>query len=259
MPAFVSPKHFSGAGRVHETGPKGLAAIVRGVSIDLARVAATAVPAITDSSGGGAADGKVDAIGLATKAVLGTTDAAQAAATIAALGTVTNALGELVAQANAIAAKVPVGTLSNSMGGAAPSGTIAAITTALTGVGASTANAAKVNAALSVMTDRVSTVVTFVNRLCVATGIAPMVDNSGGTPERGLPGAAVALAAMPQIAAITASSGADTSDANAVVKVADMNLRLVALAASVKEVATKLNAMVSNSAGYLVVNTVAVA
>ena len=243
--SYIRQHHFTGAGRVFENGSGGLSMIVRHLSRNIAKIAATSVSALTDNSGGATADGTIGAIGFATPAVLGSTDAAQATGLIAAMGTVVDGLKELAAKANQVAAKVPVGTLVDSMTGTAADGTIGAVTTNLTGVGTGMAKASDVNTALTALDDRLATIAHFVDRLANATGQPRLIDNSGGVATKGTPGAAVTLAALTQIAAIGTASGADTTAANAIVKVTDANARLTTLRDAIKEVATTLNAIVA--------------
>jgi len=183
-----------------------------------------------------------------------TAPGAQKAALEAALVTVRDGLAEIAAKCTTINGKVPALTASitDNSGGATADGTIGAITQVLTAVSTSFASAAGFRAALTTYTAAIATLAVEVNKLAVATGQTPLVDSSGGVPAYTNTVSAVSVTTG------TATSGADVTDANAGVTITNANAILVAMADAVKEMATKLNAIVSASSGYLVASVIAV-
>lgn len=202
----------------------------------LGAIKASSVTALTDNSGGGTANGTIEAIGNVTPAAVGTNDAAQLAASVAANLTAVNALKEIAGQVQAINAVVPAlgGALVDSLTGTAADKTIAAITVNGSGVGASMVGAPALVAWFTSMKDRIAQLRYHTNKICVACGVTPLVDSSGGTESRSL-----------TVADVTVISGTATgADAltNAIVKQTDYNAKMQLLADAVKELATKLNA-----------------
>lgn len=212
-----------------------------------AKIAASSVTALTDSSGGAAADGTIGAITQVTNAVLGSNDATQKAAGETALGTTKDAIMELIDQTQAINAVVPAlgGSITNSLGGTASDKTIGAITSNVSGVGASLMSAAGCKAFVTAAKSRIAQLTVLVNKICVACGVDPIIDNSGGTVVNSLTFAALSTGTG------TATSGGDTTDANATVLATDFNATQALFAAAVKEIATKLNACRSATGGTM--------
>jgi len=211
----------------------------------LARIAASSITALTDNSGGSAADGTVAAIGNVTPAVLGSNDAAQLASSVTANLTAVDAYKELIAQMNAFQAVVPAlpSVITDSLTGTAADKTIGAITVNGIGVGTSMVGAPALVAWFTAMSNTAAQLAAYANRFCVACGVAPLVDNSGGLAPLGM-----------TVANVTVISGTATgadAGANAIVKVTDYNAKMQLLADFVKEVAAKLNACRSATGGAL--------
>jgi hypothetical protein len=249
MTIKVSPEHFGAGAAIYRTDRDGLTPTIRGMLQAQARIAASAVTALTDNSGAPAADGTIGAISTFTKAVLGTDDCAQKAELEASFAALTDALKELIAQANAIHAVVPAmdGVLTDNITGTAVNGTIAAIDQSMTGVGTSLASAVGANTFVVSYRNAVAKLVYHVNKLLVACGVAELVDNSGGTVSFSRTFADISESTG------TAVSGSDTTDANAAIKATDADTKLALLAAPIKEIATKLNACRSATGGALTV------
>lgn len=247
MVAKISFSQFVANSKTYAKGEGGLSHAICAILQAQARIAASAVTALTDSSGGATANGTIEAIGSFTKAVVGSTDAAQKAELEASFANITDAFKELIAQANAIHAKVPAldGVLVDSITGTAVDGTIGAIDATMTGVGTSMASAAGANAVLANIKNAVSQLVYHVNKLAVACGVTPIVDLSGGKLSFGLTFADISEGTG------TAASGADTTDANAIVKATDAGTVLGKAANAVKEIATVLNSCRNATGGTL--------
>ena len=238
MTILVKKQQFAGSSKVFGTDSDALVNIVRGMAQHLALSVAGQVTDLTDNSGAAAANGVIEAVGLNTLAVLGTTDCAQKAALEAAYGTVLNGLSTMITQVNLIRAKVPAfAALTDSTGGTDGAGTIAAVTLSVSGVGASLASAAGANTTLTLIKNRIAQLTIFVNKLATATGQTLVVDSSGGAKSYGTTFAAVSTNTG------TAVSGADVTVANAAIKATDASAKLAILGNAVKELATKLNAI----------------
>lgn len=249
MPVRIHANHFSAASQVYRIDQNGLTPAMRGLAQNVARIAASAVPALVDNSGGAAADGTLDAIAAFTAASLGTNDAAQKAALEAGFATAVDALKEIAAQCNQLHAKVPAlgGVLVDNLSGTATDGTIGAITTSYSGVGASMASAAGANAVLANIRNRIAQLGYAVDTLCVACGVSPLIDNSGGLDSTSLVVADVSTSTG------AAASGADSGAANAIVKATNASAVMGSVAAAIKELATKLNACRSSTGGTALV------
>lgn len=249
MAVMISPRHFGAGGHIYRVDQNGLTPAVRGLAQNIARIAASAVAALVDNSGGAAADGTIEAMALFTPAVLGSTDCVQKAELEAAFVNLTDGLKELIAQANALHAKVPAldGTLTDSIVGTAADGTIGAVDVSMTAVATSLASATGANAFVVAYRNAVSQLAVHANKLCVACGVAPLVDNSGGTVSWGTAFADIAEGTG------TAVSGADTTSANAAIKKTDGDAKLVLMNNALREIAAKLNACRSATGGVAVV------
>ena len=211
----------------------------------LAKIAASSVTALTDNSGGGTADGTINAIGNITPALLGTNDAAQLAASVAANLTAVNALKELIAQTQAINAVVPAlgGTLTDSLTGTAGDKTIGAITVNQSGVGASMVGAPAVTAWFTSMKNRIAQLRYHVNKIAIACGVSTLIDSSGGT--------ATGSRTFADVTVISGTATGADAGANAIVLAADYNAKMQLIADAVKEIATKLNACRSATGGVM--------
>src|SRR6516225_1060545 len=113
----ISSKTFSGSGKVFDGT---LAAALKSLAENQAVIAAAAVTDLVDS-GGGTANGTIEAPVTVTSAALGSSDCAQKAALETAFGTVKDAVSEVVRQLNLVRAVVPAfAALTNSTGGTTP-------------------------------------------------------------------------------------------------------------------------------------------
>lgn len=249
MPVRIYANHFSAASQVYRVDQNGLTPALRGLAQTVARIAASAVPALVDNSGGGSADGTIDAIVAFTPAAVGTNDAAQKAALETGFATAIDALKEILAQCNQLHVKVPAlgGALVDNLAGTTADGTIGAVTVSYSGVGTSMASAAGANAVLASIRNRIAQAGYSVDTLCVACGVAPLIDNSGGLDSTSLVFADIATSTG------AAASGADSGTANGIVKAANANAVMAAVAAAIRELATKLNACRSATGGTALV------
>jgi hypothetical protein len=208
-----------------------------------AAVVATTLANLTDSSGGAAADGTLNAIPVPAA---GFTEAATASAQKAgfetALGTVKNAITELAAKVVALKAIVPATDLANNVGGTAANGTIDAITVTLTAVNTSIVSFATGSVVMKNVRNYLYTLAIEVNKLCVALGVTPVVIAQGEWSAVATP-----------LAALSTDTGTavDGTAASGVSKAAG-DAFLAACAAATKELATKINAL------HAVTNPVAV-
>ncbi|QIG76985.1 hypothetical protein EVC30_157 [Rhizobium phage RHph_Y1_11] len=233
----IGLKTFSGSARVFDGT---LAAAIQGIAIRSALISASAVADITDSSTG-VASGSISVVGSLTPIALSGTNAVQKAALETAYGTVRDAVKELVAQLNLIRAKVPVfDALTDSLGGTAANGTIDAISSALTGVSASMAQAVGANAYLTALSSRVHQAVYYTNELCYACGITPLTPAKTNNKVY-----TTTFAALPADTG-TAATGADAG-ANATVGFADVNAKLVLLKNNIASCAAKLNLITADA------------
>jgi hypothetical protein len=251
MPVIkIKKSEYSGLGHLFDGR---LAAVVMGLAAGQALRSASTAADITDSSTG-AATGTLAALTAATPAVVGTNDAAQKAALETELTAVLNAIKEIVAQINVVRAKVPAfDALTDSMGGTGADGTIGAISSALTGVGASMASATGFNAVLVTLGARISQAAHYLNHLLTACGQTNLIVSTGSK----VTSYSTTFAAV-SVSTGSAASGADTTSANAIVKVADANAKLVVLKNSIASMAAKLNALTADANATPVPTVVAV-
>jgi hypothetical protein len=248
MTIKVTPKYYVAAAHVYGGGPNSLAAVERSILQFQGRIAASAVAALTDSSGAPASTGTVGTAGAFTLAALGSTDCATKAALETDLGNVTDGLKEIIAQSNLLHAHVPAldAVLVDNLAGTAADGTIGAITDTGVGAGAALAGAVGANLFIAGVESRVSQLIVHVNKLAVACGVASLIDATG-----------VKTVYSPTFAALSPAdtgvteSGADATPANAVIKAADVTVKLTALAKGIKEMATTLNACRSATGGTM--------
>jgi hypothetical protein len=249
MPVRIHANHFAAASQVYRVDHNGLTPAMRGLAQSVARIAASAAPALVDNSGGAAVDGTLDAIASFTPAALGSNDAVQKAALEAGFATAVDALKEIVAQCNQLHARVPAlgGPLVDALSGTAADGTIGSVTISYSGVGAAMASATGANAVLASLRNRIAQLGYAVDTLCVACGVPPLVDNSGGLDSTSLVVGDVSTSTG------AAASGADASAANAIVKAANAAVVMGSVAAAIKELAAKLNACRSSTGGTALV------
>lgn len=236
MTILLGKRHFQGVSKVHAVGTDGLTEIVRQMAIHQAQIILAGTADLTDNSGGAAANGTIEAVVTPTLAVLGSTDATQKAEFEAGALNVVDALKELIARMNTIVAKVPAfAALTDSLVGTAADGTIAVIDATYTGVAASMAKGLDVQTIIAELKSRVSQAAYHVNRVATACGQVPVIDSLGVTKVFSSTFAVTT-------ATVSTASGADATSANAIIKVADAGVFMAALAAAIKELATKLNA-----------------
>ena len=252
MTVRISRTQYAAGSQIFRADGNGLTPAMRGLAQSLARIAASTVADLVDNSGGQTADGTIEAIGSFVPAALGSSDATQKAELEAGFANATDALKELIAQANLLNARVPTltGALVDNIVGTSADGTIAAIDVSYTGVGTAMASATGANLVLARLKNAVAQLALHVNKLATACGSPAVADLSGGTPVYSL-----AFADIPEGTG-TATSGADATAANAIVKAADASAVMQKLANAVKELATKLNALGDATGGVAV--TVAV-
>ena len=195
-----------------------------------ARIAASAVAALTDSSGGTASATKtVVAVpaDLANEANAGG-NLASAATALAKLDLVKDALLELATKSNAIADAIGIPAaekLTYNGGGTAADGTIGAIGT--TTAAATGSQALNLNASILVLNEAMFTVAKFANKLSAATGKDQNIVSIVGEYDQ-------------TVAAITNAAGADASPG--VTKVA-IDAKLALYAHNIATIAARLNAI----------------
>jgi hypothetical protein len=206
---LVKPDHFSGAGKLFGRDKDGLAAIVRGLAVDNARIA-VAVAAIADFTDNSA--------GTAGASVASVTVPGKVNATVAGVGakltdfnTAKNsAYAALVAVAeNVNKARARLGLPPLTYTGApAVSATIPAITTAVAGAsGVNAATAVSVAAAIETLRTGLRRVVDAVNEVFVAIGVDPVGARLDGTP--------VGLVLPVPADGVASANGSDAADAAA--------------------------------------------
>lgn len=245
----VGKKTFSGASHVHEGT---LAEALRNLAIADARrcvaaaVTATTLAAMTDNSGGAAADGTVGAIPNIAAFTEAGTASAQKAGFETALGKVKDGLTELAAALVALKGIVKASDITQSIGGAAPDGTIAAYTVSLTAVNTSIASYAGTTTIVENIRNQFHTLVTETNKFAVATGVAKLTNNVGGK--------VISPATLPALSVDTGTAVSGTALSG--ISKAGGDAFLAACAAATKELSTKINAILAVTAAT-VASTVA--
>lgn len=243
MPIIKSTSFQGGAG----VNDGALADAVRGIAQTFAARAAAAVDDLTADNSGGTPGAAIAAIPDFTLSVLGTNDAVAKAELETAFDGVVDAVSELIAQANAVRAVIPdaFALLVDNTGGTAADGTIAAIDVSATGAGASLASATGTNTVLSTLRSRVAQIASYVNKLCVATGVAPLTldltSHVVADAEWGVVFAAVDIDTGATV------SGADTTAANACVLKTEFDTTMPVLANAVASMAAKLDAITADA------------
>lgn len=193
-----------------------------------ARQAASAVSALTDSSGGTASASRVVVDVLADLANVANSGGNLATATsaLASLNLVKDALLELATKANAVADAVGFSAADKIVyngGGTAVDGTIAAI--AASTAGATGAQATNLNASILALNEAMFSVSHLVNKLAIAQGKPQLVIQIDGEYDE-------------TVAAITLAAGSDASPG--VTKVA-LDAKLTLYAANVATIAARIN------------------
>lgn len=211
--------------------------------------------ALTDNSGGAAADGTIGAITAPAAFTETGTASAQKAEFETALGLVKDAFTELGTKLEECFVAVPAITFVDSSGGAAADDTIAALDVSMTAVNTSIAAYAGTALIAQDYIDTVASLAAATNVLCVAVGVTPLTDNSGGDVQWNAD-----VAGAITIPALTTSTGTAVSGAAlSGISKAGADAYLAALAAAVKEIATKINACITAAAAPTVAALVKVA
>jgi hypothetical protein len=214
-----------------------LAGALRSMAQFQAKVKANTIAALTDNSGGAAADGTIGAIPLASTAPLTGDTCPTKAEVETALGTVKDALTELAAKVVTYAAAIPAFVPTNSIGGTTADGTIGAITAAFTGATSGRVALAGFNSCVTAAAYVLAEIARDVNVLCTACGVTPLVTTNLPT-----------LTTFDNTyAALSTDTG--TAAANGLTSITDAEgeATMAAFAAAIKEVATKLNALTDDT------------
>lgn len=229
----INRKTFSGAANVHNGV---LADVLIALAGGIAKNSAASVADLTDNGGGAAADGTIAVIPLATGTPVAGASCPTKAEIETDFGLVKDALTEVGAKILQVSAKVPAFTPTNSIGGAAADGTIAAITTAITGATAARVSKTGFNAVVNRIRKAVAQLARDVNALATATGQTLLADNSGGVDTFNH-----------TYAALDVSTGTAAVDGTTSVVSAEATATLTACANAVKELSSKLNAITSDT------------
>lgn len=241
MPAIkIASNVFAGGSRLSDGT---LADALRAIAQFQAKTATAAVADLTDNSAGAAANGTIEAIPLLTASPL-TGDTCPTKTEIDnAFGTVRDALTEIAASIVLVYAVVPAlaNAPANSIGGATADGTIAAVTKTFTGATSARAQKAGTNTLITAYRLAIAELARDVNTLCVATGVTPLV-----------------VTALPTLttfdntySALTVDSGTAAADGTTAMTLAEGAASFAAMAAAVKEMATKLIAITGPSLATL--------
>lgn len=185
---------------------------------------------VTDNSTGSAAAATATLPGPVVGAVNAATNLAQKAATETALGTVKNAISVLLEDVNAKLTALGLPTVTDNSGGTiAVSGTVAAITKAVTAA-ATGCDVAGFNAVVARLNGGLATAIAKIGDICEAGGDAPVK-----TVIQGEAFVQATIAAISTDTGTAASPGVTKAEADAV---------LTALADAVAEAAAALNTAV---------------
>jgi hypothetical protein len=240
MTQRVTAKTFSGNARLYDGT---LADIIQKMSMTLNHLKMRDIADLTDNSGGATADGTIDAIPIATLVDVNGTNLCSKTAMDTALGEAKAAIQELGAKLSAMYAVVTPHSLTNNLGGT-NDGTIGAITKSFTAVDTAGVHGADFNTAITAIRNSIATLAKELNYLCYACGVDKLVDNSGGT-----------AAINHTLSALTVTTG-NAGTTNSVSKT-DGDAIMSAVAAAVKELATKMNSLIAAST-YVACDVVAV-
>lgn len=233
----VTLSHFSGTSKVFTTEETGLAAVIRGLAIDNARLAVqtTAVPDFVDNSTGVAAATVADVV--VPKTVTNASASAigsPKAALDTALNGIEDALSVLAENVNKGRTRLGLVAVTYS-GTVTTSGTIPAVTKALAATsGASTATLKSARASIQAAKNGLARVLMATNEVLVAVGEAKI--------KSSLTFADLSALAVPNPAATVASAtGADAASDT------EVDAALTALANGIATVASKWNAAMSQA------------
>lgn len=189
---------------------------VRSLAQATAKIQASAITAITDNSGGTETSPAIAAIPNVTAFTVTGTDLAPKAGFDTGLGAIKNALKTISVVADTTADAVSVPKVTYNGAGTDGSGTVAAISAALTAVDGGTDNGlafAGTNDLLLTYKNAVASLAGQISRIRVAVGLSELTDNSGGSYA----GTVAALTATTGTGVDgTSLSGVEEEDAEAV-------------------------------------------
>ena len=202
----VKTTQFSGTGKVFSREPNALAAIIRGLAVDLARakVEAASVHDFINNSGGTPASA-IAALPLPSAAIDATTaGGAQAVALNTDLTEIQNDGLVMVNTLNEARTLLGLPALSSVSGVQAAADTIAALALVATaGVGAAAASFSSTVAAFKVAENNLALLVDGMNDVLIALGVAPLAATPLGQQVWG-----TALATIPAAVAVAVGPGA---------------------------------------------------
>ena len=204
----VKPTQFTGTGKVFGRDPDALAAIIRGLAIDNARIALekSAVPALTDNSTGTAAAALV-VLPEGTSGAIDATSSGGAATSnlTTSLGKQANALQVLTQSINNARARLGLKPIVNAYGTQASANTIPAQDTASTSAsGTSAVSYASAFAAFEAMQSKLASIALYMGHVFVALGYpAPALHQGQVAPPLGY-----VLGSTPALASVAAGPGA---------------------------------------------------
>jgi len=227
---------FSGAGFIHDAGPNGLAAMVRGIAQDLARtkIEVASVPNLTDNSTGTKA-ATIAALVIPTAAFDGqTSGAAPGAAFNTAIGLFEDVGQVLIRSFNNVRVRLGLPLLVAASGSEATADTIPAMTKTLTSTNGATA--------IDFTTGVAKMKEARVNLATLVHGFNEIMEALGETKFAGV-GGGFADAAVPQtLTAITdATSGTGTPAGKTSIDDTVMDTFLTALANDIASLAAEWN------------------
>jgi hypothetical protein len=267
MTAQILPSHFYGSARVYDSTPQGLTALMRGISQNLAQIAASSITPLVDDTGANpAAPTAAVAVPVpVASTITGATGLAEADLDAAA-ATAVQALADVVGQINSILAKVPAfGALTGPVG-FVPSNTVAAITQVFTGKSAALAPQAALSTWLSSFISAYEQTRYWVNKLATATNVPHVTGSALGTvnvaqwPQApvnvGAPNQNANFSGTIGVPALPISATDATGNGDSVLATAADAL-FVAITTDISALVTVLNSVVGHSATTFVVNTVA--
>lgn len=247
MPTIIRENAFSGGSGLTDGT---LSDAVRALAQSQAKARAETASDLTDNSAGAAADGTIAAIPVCSTAPATGDTCPTKTEVEAALVTVKNALTEIAAQIVVVAAIVPAFTPTNSVGGTTADGTIAAVTKTFTGDTSDRVAMAGLNTQIVAYRALICQLARDVNALLTATGQTNLVISAlEATME------ADGVSYGHTYAALTTTTGTAATNGLTSVTDAEAEASFAAMAAAVKELATKLN--VITASGSVAVSVIA--
>jgi len=243
MTLKINNRTFSGAAAVFDGT---LSAALAAVAVNEAKRCLDAADptALTDNSGGAAADGAIGAIAIPTVGFTEVgTASAQKAEFDAALVNCRDAFTEIGTKLEEIFTKVPALTFTESAGGSAADNTIAVIDVSMTAVATSIVSSPNFLALAPAYAATIASLAAAANAAAVAVGVAPLVDSSGGDVQWGAAADSITIPAL----GVSTGTAVDGTALSGVSKV-QADAFLASVAAAVKEIATKVNAVITAAA-----------